>query len=141
MANSAKIPFRVSAVVFLLFALGHTFGFLNFRPPSEAGRAVLAQMMSVSFDFGSKPATWWGLYKGFGLSVSASMIFSAFLAWRLSLPTSDPGLARTVAWLLFLPQVAGIVICLLYFGPVQAVFSAAAAGCLAWGALSVGKGR
>lgn len=33
--------FRVSAVVLLLFAIGHTVGFLSFRPPTADGQGVL----------------------------------------------------------------------------------------------------
>jgi hypothetical protein len=79
------------------------------------------------------------LYKGFGLSISASLVFSAGLAWRLSRTTSDTSLAGTIAWLFCLAQVASVVICIAYFGPVQVVFAAASAACLAWAAMSVPK--
>jgi hypothetical protein len=100
---------------------------------------VLDQMMRVPFDFGGTQATWWGLYKGFGLSASVNLVFSAILAWRLSKANSDSSLARTIAWLLCLTQLANVVVCLAYFGPVQAAFSAASAACLAWAAMSVPK--
>ena len=32
--------YRVAAIIFVLFALGHTYGFLTLRAPSQEGRAV-----------------------------------------------------------------------------------------------------
>jgi hypothetical protein len=134
---SARIPLRIAAGVFLLFALGHTYGFLQFQPVSEQGRGVLEQMKHVSFDFGGTAATWWGLYEGFGLSVSIGLILSMILSWRLSRGTADPSLARTVAWLLCGTQLANAAICFAFFGPIQMVFSIAAAGALAWSGTSL----
>ncbi len=141
MRNAALPPFRLATGIFVLFAAGHTRGFLSFSPPSEAGRAVLDQMKGVPFDFGGTQATWWGLYEGFGLWISVTLAISAILTWRLSRATADASLVRTIAWLLCGNQVAGIAICLTYFGPVQAAFSAALAACLAWAALSVARPR
>ena len=45
---SAKLLYRAAAIVLVLFAAGHTFGFLRFRPPSLAGQAVHAAMQEVS---------------------------------------------------------------------------------------------
>ncbi len=132
--NRAKLPYRLSAIVFLLFTLGHTRGFLLFQPTSEAGRGVLEQMKRVSCDVGGSNATWWGLDKGFGLSVSAGLLFATLLTWRLSKGTSDPSLSRTITWLLCATQVANVAICLAYFGPVQAAFTIVSAACLAWAA-------
>ena len=139
MRNSAKLPFRLAAGIFLLFAIGHTFGFLTFSPPSPAGRDVLDQMKRVPFDFGGTQATWWGLFKGFGISISVTLLFSAILTWRLSRDNSDPSLCRTIAWLLCVNQVAGIAVCLAFFGVVQAIFSAASALCLAWAAIAIAR--
>jgi hypothetical protein len=41
---SATILFRIASVVFLLFALGHTVGFLSFKPPTAEGLAVRTAM-------------------------------------------------------------------------------------------------
>ena len=133
----ARIPLRIAAGIFLLFALGHTYGFLQFQPVSEEGRLVLEQMKHVSFDFGGTTATWWGLYEGFGLSVSISLVLSMILSWRLSRGTADPSLAQMVTGLLCGSQLANAVICLAFFGPIQMVFSLAAAGALGWSAMSL----
>ena len=49
---SATLLYRIAAVVFVLFAFGHTFGFLSFRPPSLEGRAVYDSMNNVHFQVG-----------------------------------------------------------------------------------------
>ena len=81
--------YRIAAIVFVLFALGHTYGFLSLRPPSEEARAVYAAMNTVHFVVNGRSYTYGGFYRGFGLSCTASMIFSAFLSWHLA------GLARS----------------------------------------------
>jgi hypothetical protein len=46
----ATILFRITAVLFLVFAAGHTFGFLSFKPPTEQGLAVRDAMNNVHFE-------------------------------------------------------------------------------------------
>ena len=77
---SATRLYRIAAVLFVLFAAAHTFGFLRFKPPTEEGMAVLNAMNTVHF----AGFSYGGFYVGFGLYVSVYMIFSAFLAWHLS---------------------------------------------------------
>ena len=133
---TAKLPLRIAAVVLFLFALGHTLGFPGFRPVERAALDVLDAMHTVPFNFGGRITHWYDLYQGFGYAISVSGFVFPIIAWRLS--TSSPaeaGLARFIAWLLCLIQVASIVLSLAFFGPVQAGFSAACAAILAWGAL------
>jgi hypothetical protein len=123
--------FRVAAVVFLLFAAGHTFGFLSFRAPTPEGRAVYDAMNQVHFTVGSTDYSYGNFYRGFGLSCSVAMLFSAFLSWRLgTLARELPQAIGALGWVFFFVQVAGVLICLKYFGAVQAIFSAAVAICI-----------
>ena len=62
----AKLPFRISSVILFLFALGHTAGFLSFRPVSPEAIGVLESMRQVRIDFGGKTVHWFDLYTGFG---------------------------------------------------------------------------
>jgi hypothetical protein len=131
MRKSAKYLYRIAAVLFLLFAAGHTLGFLTFRPKETDALAVLSGMTSVRFDFGGTTATWNQLFTGFGLFVSAYLLFSVFLAWRLSnADAAEANMARTLAWTLFAIQVVNIMLCVRYFGPVQALFATACAAAL-----------
>jgi hypothetical protein len=128
MRKSAKYLYRTAAILFLLFAAGHTAGFLTFRPKEADAMAILDGMNRVHFDLGGSMVTWNGLFTGFGLIVSAYLLFSAFLAWRLSnADAAELSIARTIAWALFAVQLANIGLCVHYFGPVQAVFATACA--------------
>jgi hypothetical protein len=141
MRKMAKLLYRIAAVLFVLFAAGHTAGFLTFRPKTPDALAVQQAMRSVHFDMGSTSGvTFNGFYTGFGLFVSAYLLFSAFLAWRLSMATAaEAPMARTLAWMLFTIQVASVALCLSYFGPVQAVFSIACATSVGVAALQTAK--
>lgn len=136
MKKAATLSYRIAAVLFVLFASGHTAGFLTFRPKSAEGLAVLENMRQVHFKFGSTTDTWLNFYTGFGLFVSVYMIFSIFLAWRLS--NTQPGeiaMARALAWVLFGVQVANVAVCYAYFGPVQVAFAAACAATIGFAAV------
>ena len=54
----AQLPFRISSVVLLLFALGHTAGFLSFQPTEPEAVGVLDSMKRVPFDFGGHTVHW-----------------------------------------------------------------------------------
>jgi hypothetical protein len=95
---SATVLYRVSAVILLLFAAGHTLGFLTFKPPSAEGLAVREAMNSVPLQVGGQTFTYGGFYRGFGLFVSTYLLFCAYLAWHLGTngwhdPRSDWGIA------------------------------------------------
>ena len=83
----ARLPFRISSIILLLFAIGHTAGFLSFRPAKPQALDVLNVMRTVSFNFGGNTVHWMDLYTGFGLAISVSGFVSAVLAWRLSSAT------------------------------------------------------
>jgi hypothetical protein len=122
--------YRISAFLFMLFAGLHTAGFMTFRPSSAAALAVWNGMNDVHIDGTS--ATYSGFYRGFGLFASAFLVFSAFLLWRLSSARdSEADLVRSIAWMLLTVQVVNIVLCIHYFGPLQALLAVACAFSLA----------
>ena len=133
---SAKLLYRIAACVFVLFAVGHTYGFLTLRAPSPEGRAVYDAMNTVHFDVGGRSDTYGGFYRGFGLSCTVSMLLSAFLAWHLgNLAQSTPHTIGTLGVVFFLVQLAGAVLSFLYFGLPPTLFSAIVAvlvGSAAW---------
>ncbi len=123
--------YRTAAVVFVLFALGHTLGFLSFQPSSKEGRAVFDAMNNVHFAEGGRTYSYGAFYRGFGLSCSVWLVFSAFLAWHLGeLARKLPQAIGALGWVFFAVQIAGIAISLRYFGAPQAIFSALVALCL-----------
>ena len=132
---SATTLFRIAAGVFVLFAAGHTFGFLSFKPPTAEALAVQAAMSNVDFKVGKSDLSFGGFYVGFGLSCTASMLFSAVLCWQLgALALVHSRAIAGVAWSLFGVQVVGVVISLKYFGLPPAIFSTALTALLGWAA-------
>ncbi|NYF53783.1 hypothetical protein HDF12_004182 [Edaphobacter lichenicola] len=124
----AAVWFRAAAVLMLLFAVGHTYGFLAFRPESAEGRAVWEAMNSVRFSAGRATFSYGGFYTGFGLSISAFDVFSAWLAWTLgSMARAGERRARPIGWAMFALQCVGFVLSLRYFSVVPAVLSAVGA--------------
>jgi len=128
--------YRVASILFVLFALGHTYGFLSFRPSSAEGRAVYESMNSVHLVVRGQDYTYGGFYRGFGLSATISLLFWAFLCWYLGeLAWTNPAVIGTLGWAFFAAQVAGAVLGFLYFGPPARVLSLLVAllvGLAAW---------
>jgi hypothetical protein len=129
--------YRIAAVLYVLFAAGHTAGFLRFVPPNAEGVAVRDAMRQVHFALHGGSYSYQGFYDGFGLSVSVYVLFAAFLAWQLGqLARRDPTAIGGLGWAFFAMQVAQVVICIVYFFTLPIVLSAVLALCLgvaAWG--------
>ena len=132
---TATLLYRIAAVVLVLFAAGHTFGFLSFRPSSAEGLAVYDAMNSVHFEFNGAARSYAEFYTGFGLMVTAYLLFSAFLAWHLGgLAARQPRAIGVLAWAFVVVQLASLVLSVLYFFLVPALLCAATLVCLLWAA-------
>lgn len=133
---SPTMLYRIAAVLLLLFACGHTAGFLSFTPASPEGMAALNAMNSVTFDFEGNDRTYGGFYTGFGLTVTAYILFSAFVAWHLGhLAASQASGVAPLAWALVAVQLASLALSVEYFFVVPVVFSALVIACLIWATL------
>jgi hypothetical protein len=96
----ATILYRISSVLLLLFAAGHTFGFRQNNPEWGAD-AVLGLMRSVRFDAQGFTRTYWDFFSAFGLFFSVFLLFAAVLAWLLGgLPAETLPRVRSIAWAL-----------------------------------------
>ena len=130
--------FRIGSILMLLFAAGHTYGFLSFRPHAPEGLAVWSAMNSVQFTESGDTFTYANFYTGFGLFVSASFCFIAALSWLLgSMAKRAPADARPIAFFLTALQLVNIVLAIKFFAIPQASFSAMTALCFLIGALSI----
>jgi len=130
---NATVLYRIASLLLVLFAAGHTFGFLHFKPPSAEGRAVYESMNNVQFQIEGSNFSYGGFYRGFWLFVTAYLLLSAFLAWYLgALAGSGPQAAITLGWALFAVQLVSLVLSWIYFSAVPAIFSALVAVCLGW---------
>src|SRR4051812_6879764 len=78
----ASTFYRISAVLLLLFALGHTLGFTQ-SDPKWGVDALLASMRSIHFEMQGSNRTYWDLFLGAGFSVGVFFLFAAILAWQL----------------------------------------------------------
>lgn len=138
---SAKLAFRICAVILILFAAGHTFGFLSFRAPTPEGQAVFQSMRSVSFRVGNSSFSYGKFYEGFGLNATVWMLFGAFLCWQLaSLIQTALKFVAVMGWAFVVLQLVSFVLSVIYFSVAPATFSAVLAGFLAWGAWKAPQG-
>ena len=119
----ARILYRISAVVLVLFAAGHTFGFRQNNPEWRAD-AVLELMRSVHFDAQGFTRTYWDFFSAFGFFFSVFLLFSAVLAWLLGgLPAETLARVRSIPWALALCFAAITVVCWRYAFTTPIVFS------------------
>jgi hypothetical protein len=134
--------YRIASVVFILFAVGHTVGFLRLKPPSPEARAVFDGMNNVHFQVRGSNFSYGGFYRGFGLTITVYLIFSAFLAWYLgTLASSNPQSIGLLGWPFMVVQIALLALSWKYFSAAPAMLSAIVAVCLGWAAwLVAGKG-
>jgi hypothetical protein len=119
----ASLFYRIAAVLLLLFALGHTFGFRQ-SDPRWGVDALRASMRSIHFDVQGFNRSYWDLFLAAGYDVGILYLFAAILAWQLgSLPPATLALMRGTAWTFALGFAAITVICwrFLFIGPI--VFS------------------
>jgi hypothetical protein len=120
----ARILYRISSVLLLLFAAGHTFGFRQNNPEWRADE-VLALMRSVHFDAQGFSRTYWDFFSAFGFFFSVFLLFAAVLAWLLSgLPVETLVRMRGITWALAICFVAVTALSWRYAFTTPIVFSA-----------------
>jgi hypothetical protein len=128
---NATVLYRTASILLVLFAAGHTAGFLRFKPPTPDAVAVRDAMSSVHFPVGGSQFTYRGFYDGFGLFVTVYLLFSAFLAWYLGdLARSNPQAIGALGWVFFTVQLAILALSWVYFFTAPIVFAALVAACL-----------
>jgi hypothetical protein len=115
--------FRMAAGVLLIFAALHTVGFLGFVPPTVQGIAVRDAMDSVHFTLKGATYSYGNFYRGFGLFVTAALVFEAFVAWTLGTMVRNAARhAVSIGSALASVQIAGAIIAWRYFGVPQVSF-------------------
>jgi hypothetical protein len=135
----APILYRISSILSLLFAAGHTVGFRR-NNPAWGAEAVLGSMRSVHFDAQGFTRTYWDFFSAFGLLFSASLLFAAVLAWllsRLSVETLEG--VRSIAWALAIFFLAVTLLSFRYAFTTPIIFSALITVCLTAAAWQSGK--
>jgi predicted membrane-bound spermidine synthase len=126
----ASILYRTASVLLLLFAAGHSAGFLQIDP-SWGVNSMIMQMRSTHFDVQGSNRTYWDFYVGFGLFVSVFLLFSAVLVWQLGgLPAATLAQMRGTAWALVICFGAVAILSFKYFFVIPVAFSIAIFVCL-----------
>jgi hypothetical protein len=126
----ASLFYRIAAVLLLLFAAGHTFGFRQ-NNPAWGADTVLGTMQSIHFDAQGFNRTYWDFFSAFGLFLSVFLLFSAVLAWQLSnFPAEILARTRGIAWAFALCFVAITALSWRYAFTTPIVFSILITVCL-----------
>jgi len=131
--NSAAL-YRISAILLVVFAGGHTIGFR--RVDSRGGvDAVVSGMQTIRFDVQGMSRNYWGFYVGFGLFVTVLLLFAAILAWQLGrLPAAVVHAMPLATWGFAVSFIAVTYLSWRYFFPAPMIFSAVIALCLGFAA-------
>ena len=125
------IFYRIASVLLLLFAVGHTVGFLQIDPQWGVD-SLIASMRSIHFDVLGSNRTYWDFFVGFGFFVTVFLVFSAILTWQLGgLPAGTLALMRGTAWALVICFGALVILSVRYFFVIPIAFSIVIFLCLA----------
>lgn len=128
---TATLLYRIAAVLLILFAAAHTFGSLNFTPPTPEAAAVRDAMNNVHFTVKGSSYSYGNFYKGLALCVTAYLLFLAFLSWHLgSVAAKQPEAIGALGWLFCALKLATMVVAWLYIAPAPAISSAVVGACL-----------
>jgi hypothetical protein len=126
----APILYRISSVLLLLFAAGHTFGFRQNNPEWQAD-AVLGLMRSVHFDAQGFSRTYWDFFSAFGFFFTVFLLFAAVLAWLLAaLPPDSLARLSSIPWALAICFITVTALCWRYAFTTPLVFSTLITLCL-----------
>ena len=135
----ASILYRISSVLIVLYALGHTLGFRQ-TDPSWGVDQTLAVLKRTTFHVQGFDRTYYGFYLGFGLFVTVFLLFTAVVAWELGrLPEATLAQLPWLRWGLALCYAGSLFLGLRYFFMVPIVFSAVIFLCLATAAAVAGR--
>ena len=127
---SSSVLYRISSILLVLFAAGHTLGFRKTDPRWGVDTA-LATLRAIHFDAQGFDRTYWDFYVGFGLFVSVLLVFAAIVAWQLGGMSAETlASMQFVAWGLSLCFGAVTFLSWNYFFVIPGVFSSVITLCL-----------
>lgn len=122
---TATVLLRISAVISLFFAIGHSLGGMKQWSPMGENE-VLKSMSTVKFDVMGASRSYLDFFMGFGWSISVALLLQSALLWQLaSLARVDGMQVRPMIGMFALASLASSVIAWRFIFPVPALFSAA----------------
>ena len=127
---NAKLWLRISAIVSLLLAVGHTLGGRKSWSPNGEN-PVLQQMRDVHFDVMGVNRSFYDFYMAFGYSLSVAILMQSVLLWQLSgMVATDPARVRPMIAVITAAVVASGIIAWRMIFPIPVYFEVALAVCL-----------
>jgi len=137
--SSPALYYRIASVLLVLFAVGHTLGFLQ-TDPQWGVDSLVASMRSIHFHVLGSNRTYWDFFAGFGFFVTAFLLFAAVLAWQLGgLSRETLRLLPVITWALAITFVVNTVLSVMYFFIFPIIFSVLITVCLILAAWLAGK--
>ena len=122
---NTTIWLRVSAIISLLFSVGHFMGGLQNWSPME-DNPVFRSMRTVRFDVMGVSRSYLDLYLGFGHSITVSLLLQSALLWTLgNAARTHASLVRPMIAMFAVAVALTGVIAWRYIFPVPAFFSLA----------------
>jgi len=122
-AMTTTLWLRISSVITLLFAAGHSLGGLKYWSPMGEN-AVLQAMRSVRFDIMGVSRSYLDFYMAFGYSLSVIQVMLAILLWQLAaVARINAASVRPMIAAITLAVAASAVIAWRFILPVPALFS------------------
>jgi len=122
---TTTVLLRISAVISLVFALGHSLGGLKRWSPMGENE-VLKAMETVRFVTMGANRSYLDFFLGFGWSLTVAMLLQSVLLWQLaSLARTDAAQVRPMIAAFAVATLAGGIIAWQFILPVPALFSAA----------------
>lgn len=122
---------RISSIIVLLFAVGHTMGAPWTPTGDSAPTSVVEAMKSVSFDAMGSKRTYWDFYFGFGVSISIYLFVQAAALWFLAtLAKTQAAFVRPFVLLFLLSYAVNAYVTWRYFFVLPLVLSIAMVVCL-----------
>jgi hypothetical protein len=138
----ARILYRISSVLLLLFSVGHTLGFRQ-SDPNWGVDSLLGSMQSIHFNVQGFSRTYWDFFVAAGFSVGVFYLFAGILAWQLGgLSAETLARMRGTAWAFAVCFAAITVVSWRYLFILPIIFSIVITVCLAAAAwLSARQGK
>ena len=118
----APLLLRVTAVITLLFAVGHTLGGMHSWSPAGETE-VLKAMRTFHFDAEGASRSYLDFYRGFGFLLSTHMLLEGILLWQLApLAQVNAKQVRPMIAAIFLAAVAGAILSWEFIFPLPVAF-------------------
>jgi hypothetical protein len=131
---------RIAAVITLLYCAGHTAGMPRTPYTETEAKTVLEAMKGHSFEAEGFTGSYWDIYFGFGLIISAYLLVQAVVLWQVaSLAKIDAIRIRPIVASFLVAFIINAVLSWKYFFIVPVVMAGGIALCLAIALVLAGR--